>query len=75
MGVIRHLENLGSDIFLHVQVAGLERPVILRSHPKVLAGTGLEEEVAFSALLDEVHVFGADGLRLRVARPSLVEVA
>ncbi len=74
-GVIRHRENLGSDIFLHVQIPGLEKPVILRSHPKVLAGTGLEEEVTFSALVDEVHVFGADGLRLRVARPSLVEVA
>ncbi|MEO0945109.1 MAG: TOBE domain-containing protein, partial [Pseudomonadota bacterium] len=74
-GVIRHRENLGSDVFLHAQVAGLEKPVILRSHPKILAGTGLEEEVTFSGLLDEVHVFGADGQRLRVARTSLVEVA
>ncbi|MEM6590162.1 MAG: ABC transporter ATP-binding protein [Pseudomonadota bacterium] len=74
-GVIRHRENLGSDLFLHVQLDGVEKAVILRSHPRILAGTGLEEEVTFSAIADEVHVFGADGLRLHMARPSLVEVA
>ncbi|MEL6314940.1 MAG: ABC transporter ATP-binding protein [Pseudomonadota bacterium] len=74
-GVIRHRENLGSDIFLHVQIEGLEKPVILRSHPRLLAGTGLDEHVAFSAAAGELHVFGADGLRLHVAKPSLVEVA
>ena len=73
-GVIRHRENLGSDIFLHAQGDGLDKPVILRSHPRLLAGTGLAEEVTFSALADEVHVFGADGLRQHVAKPSLVEV-
>jgi multiple sugar transport system ATP-binding protein len=74
-GVIRHRENLGSDLFLHVQVEGLDQPVILRSHPRLLAGTGLEEEVAFSAIAEEVHIFAANGHRLQAAKPTLVEVA
>ena len=74
-GVIRHRENLGSDLFLHIEVDGMERVVILRADPGKLAGTGLEKEVSFTATPAKLHVFGSDGARLVMTQPSMVEVA
>ena len=74
-GVIRHRENLGSDLFLHIQMDAAGPPVILRTHASAQPGTGLDETVRFSARARDMLVFAADGIRLEVAMPSLVEVA
>ena len=74
-GVIRHRENLGSDLFLHIQIPSAEQPVILRTASAVQPGTGLDEEVRFSISSKDMLVFAADGTRFHVAKPKLVEVA
>lgn len=74
-GVIRHRENLGSDLYLHIRCDGIEQPVILRTVSAAQPGTGLGETVSFGASADEMLVFAGDGSRLHAAKPKLVEVA
>lgn len=74
-GVIRHRENLGSDLFLHIVMEGAGQPVILRTKASVQPGTGLDETVRFSARARDMLVFAPDGIRLNMTMPALVEVA
>ena len=74
-GVIRHRENLGSDLFLHIAMERAGQPVILRTQVAVQPGTGLNEPVRFSARAHDMLVFAPDGTRLNVTMPAMVEVA
>ena len=74
-GVIRHRENLGSDLFLHIGMDGAEQPVILRTKAAAQPGTGLDETVRFSARARDMLIFAPNGTRLNVVMPTLVEVA
>ncbi|MEX0371480.1 MAG: ABC transporter ATP-binding protein, partial [Tateyamaria sp.] len=40
-GTVRHIENLGSDFFLHLEVSGAPAPVVLRQAPAEAAGVRL----------------------------------
>jgi multiple sugar transport system ATP-binding protein len=61
-GQVKHRENLGADVFLHLEMAGLAETLILRTTPSESARLG--EEVRFN--LDRAHllVFDASGQRL-----------
>jgi multiple sugar transport system ATP-binding protein len=61
-GEARLVENLGSDVFVHVAVPGVDGTVIARQHEaaevRVGAPVGLDFDVAHA------HVFGSDGRRV-----------
>jgi multiple sugar transport system ATP-binding protein len=66
-GVARVVEHLGSDLFVHVGVAGVETPVIVRR-----AGDGLltvGAALRITCELEAVHVFDASGMRV-TPRPA-----
>ncbi|MGE0718699.1 MAG: ABC transporter ATP-binding protein [Alphaproteobacteria bacterium] len=68
-GVLRHRENLGSDLFLHVALPGVEAPVIVRVDPADIAEFPVGEPVTVRLPAADLLVFAADGARLR-PRPS-----
>ncbi|MFT6651136.1 MAG: multiple sugar transport system ATP-binding protein [Celeribacter sp.] len=62
-GVVKHRENLGSDVFLHIGVEGHADPIVLRSTPTVAAQLG--ETVRFALQPDDILLFDAEGQRVR----------
>jgi multiple sugar transport system ATP-binding protein len=65
-GVLRHRENLGSDIFLHLMIEGHDDAVVLRSKPDHAAALGAL--VRFDITPDHVLMFDAQGARLRAVK-------
>ncbi|MEO0938311.1 MAG: ABC transporter ATP-binding protein [Pseudomonadota bacterium] len=73
-GTVRHRENLGADVYLHLEVSGAEAPVVLRAAPGAGASLGLGDAVRFDFEPGDMRVFDASGTRLR--QPSTIrEVA
>ncbi|MBW4961691.1 ABC transporter ATP-binding protein [Sulfitobacter sp. CW3] len=72
-GVVRHRENLGSDIFLHVAVEGLTQVAVLRASPDQAATLGAQ--VAFDMNPDRVLVFDSQGARIRMSVPKMAAMA
>lgn len=64
-GLVKHRENLGADIFLHIGVEGHDQVVVLRSDPVQAHDTAIGSRVAFDVDRGHVLVFSADGARLR----------
>jgi multiple sugar transport system ATP-binding protein len=64
-GQLVHQEYLGSDLFLHIGVAGLDAPLIARCDPQVAHAFALGNEITLSASTDHMLLFGNDGRRLR----------
>ena len=56
------VERLGSDTFVHVRVAGVADPVIVRKAGDDQVTPGAE--VTLSAEADRLHLFGPDGRRI-----------
>ncbi len=72
-GVVRHAENLGADVFIHVQLPGHSRPFVLRVAPANAPSIGAE--VGFDLSLDHILLFGGAGARLRINASILAETA
>jgi multiple sugar transport system ATP-binding protein len=64
-GVARVVEHLGSDVFVHVAVDGLDEPLILRAPGGSSPRAG--ERVACAFETGSIHLFDADGRRLAPA--------
>ncbi|MCC7274713.1 MAG: ABC transporter ATP-binding protein [Alphaproteobacteria bacterium] len=64
-GVLRHRENLGSDLFLHVALPGIEAPVVVRVDPTAVADFPVGEAVSVRVPPAHALVFDAAGARLR----------
>lgn len=75
-GIVRHRENLGSDVFLHLHVEAQMNPVVLRANPSHVADISLGSSIRFSANKQAVLLFNEDGSRVegQFANPA-VEVA
>ncbi|KMW60083.1 Glycerol-3-phosphate ABC transporter, ATP-binding protein UgpC [Candidatus Rhodobacter oscarellae] len=62
VGTVRHRENLGSDLYLHLDLEGLERVLVLRTSPGASARIG--DQARFSIDPDAALLFGPHGRRL-----------
>ncbi|WP_299741114.1 ABC transporter ATP-binding protein [uncultured Roseobacter sp.] len=69
-GRVRHIENLGSDIFLHLGVDGAPAPVVLRLAPSEAAGLGLGAAVTFDFDPGDMLLFAADGARIAITHTT-----
>ncbi len=70
-GVVKHRENLGSDLFVHLTVDGHDKKIVLRTAPDTQADIG--QAVQFSARRDKIMIFDVAGDRVTDA--ALMEVA
>ncbi|UWQ29951.1 ABC transporter ATP-binding protein [Leisingera sp. M523] len=67
-GRVAHSENLGSEMFVQIEVAGLEEHVTLRAEPEQRKALSLGRSVALTFDTDKALAFDADGARLRRLR-------
>lgn len=67
-GRVVHSENLGSELFVQVEVAGLEERVTLRAEPEQRAALALGAPVALAFDADKALIFDAGGARVRRLR-------
>ncbi|MEL7389858.1 MAG: ABC transporter ATP-binding protein [Pseudomonadota bacterium] len=75
-GLVRHVENLGSEIYAQVEVPGLYDRIVFRANPADRARLALGTEVGLSFDPDAALIFDADGKRWRQdAQVKKVEVA
>ena len=79
-GFVRHRENLGADLFLHLELSDGNTKVILRCDPAVLAertqgGAALGTRVGLSIDPQCLHLFGSNGRRLTSAARDLARIA
>ena len=66
-GQLRYKENLGSDVFLHLETQGFEQRVVLRVKPNEAGFAELGETIFYSAEPGKMIVFGVDGKRLSLS--------
>jgi multiple sugar transport system ATP-binding protein len=64
-GVVRHKENLGSDVFIHITVADGRASMTVRADPEVAFGLSHGDAVRVRLAKGDALVFGPDGGRLR----------
>jgi multiple sugar transport system ATP-binding protein len=71
-GTVVHLENLGSEAFVHISSAGADAPVVARvNDPSQLPAIGATVGYGFAP--ETVRAFDADGKRIVTSVPSRVE--
>ncbi len=67
-GHVVHTENLGAEVFVQVEVAGLQERVTLRVAPEQRGAVALGASVALAFDVKKALVFDAEGARLRKLR-------
>ncbi len=72
-GRVVHRENLGSDVFLHVGVEGLEQPLTMRVPPAQAPAAGAP--IRCAAKQDCAMIFAPGGKRLRLPQARTAVVA
>ena len=71
-GTVVHLENLGSEAFVHVASEGMSAPVVARvNDPSLLPTIGAS--VGYGFVPDAVRAFDSNGKRIATANASRVE--
>ncbi len=80
-GVLRHLENLGAEMFAKVEIHGMDERITLRLDPKVARGMTIGEPLSLDFDDDAVLLFdqadkrvAIDSVESTTARRSLVSV-
>jgi len=75
-GMVRAKENLGADLFVHVQVEGMETPLVVRLAADQNASIALGDMVGVIPSAHKAHVFDERGQRLTTScgdsRPTLL---
>lgn len=71
-GRLTYKENLGSDVFLHLAVEGVEGKAVIRAKPHEADFADVGEDVWFTGEAGKARVFGADGKRVALAEPQLM---
>ncbi|MGO8711304.1 MAG: ABC transporter ATP-binding protein [Rhizomicrobium sp.] len=66
-GRLAFRENLGSDLFLHVEVEGAKTPLVAHCDPAESGAWRIGERVSLAIAPKHVMLFGMDGRRLRAA--------
>jgi multiple sugar transport system ATP-binding protein len=71
-GTVVHLENLGSEAFVHVASEGMTAPVVARvNDPSLLPTIGAS--VGYGFVPDAVRAFDGNGLRIATSNASRIE--
>ncbi len=71
-GSVVHLENLGSEAFVHIGSAGMDAPVVARvNDPRQLPAIG--SEVTYGFAPDAIRAFDAGGKRIAISAAPRVE--
>ena len=75
-GRIVHVDNLGSDLFLHVEVNGLASLLTVRAAPGAWSGKDVGAEVSIEPEIAAALVFSGTDERIgtKVSRPRLEAV-
>ncbi|MDE0520916.1 MAG: TOBE domain-containing protein [Boseongicola sp.] len=73
-GRLTYKENLGSDVFLHLAVEGIEGKAVIRAKPHEADFADVGEDVWFTGEVGKARVFGADGKRVTLAEPQLMRM-
>lgn len=77
-GQVVHSENLGSELFVQIEIAGLGQRVTFKANPKQRRALGLGTPVGLTFDTDRALLFGGTGARLRdvvTTSESAVQVA
>ncbi|WP_120498699.1 ABC transporter ATP-binding protein [Kiloniella sp. EL199] len=74
-GIIRHIENLGSDLFYHLEVEGMRQRIVVRTSQSEGRRLPLGSLTCFTAEKDKHLVFDENGNRLTTKSQKLAEVA
>ncbi len=74
-GIIRHVENLGSDLFYHLEVEGMQQRVVVRTSQSEGQRLPLGSLTYFKAQKNKHLIFDQDGNRLTTKSQKLAEVA
>ena len=69
-GYVRHLENLGSELFAQVEIPGLMDRVVFRADPADRGRLGLGASIGLSFDPDMALIFDANGKRWRRGVPA-----
>ncbi|WP_299848490.1 ABC transporter ATP-binding protein [uncultured Roseovarius sp.] len=69
-GRLTYKENLGSDLFLHLEMAGVENKAVIRAKPHEVDFAAVGETVWFKAESGRMRVFGTDGKRVALTAPD-----
>ena len=69
-GSLVYRENLGSDLFLHVAVEGVDRPLVARCDPSESESYRIGEPVRLAIAPGHALLFDAQGRRIRLAPSS-----
>ncbi len=72
-GVVKHRENLGADIFLHLAADGAPGGIVLRTSPGDVPPLG--ETVHFAMQCNHALVFNAVGQRLHIKQHIMAKTA
>jgi multiple sugar transport system ATP-binding protein len=73
-GRVTHLENLGSEVLVHVAVEGASDPVIAKLDPHRVRIPSLAEEVRLQAETGRILIFDASGERATFTNASIEQV-
>ena len=65
-GVLRHLENLGAEVFAKVEIRDLKERVTLRLDPKVARGISIDDPLALDFDNDAALLFDESGKRVAI---------
>ncbi|MCF8533708.1 MAG: ABC transporter ATP-binding protein [Reyranella sp.] len=74
-GRVDHVENLGSEIFIHVAVDGTDCPILCRLEPVEARAISIDSTVALCPKTAAVNFFDLDGNRLAIRSVSYLQVA
>jgi multiple sugar transport system ATP-binding protein len=66
-GTVRLIEHMGSDLFVHLAVAGIDEPVIARLLAERAPHIDSGQTLGLNVQPDRVLLFGRDGQRIRQA--------
>jgi multiple sugar transport system ATP-binding protein len=64
-GRLRHKENLGPEVLLHIATAERAEPVIVRVEPEKARHLMLDAKLGLSFEIDDLRLFDAAGARIR----------
>ncbi|MEM7045326.1 MAG: ABC transporter ATP-binding protein [Pseudomonadota bacterium] len=65
-GALRHLENLGAEVFAKIEIRGLDERVTLRLDPKVARGMSIGDPLALDFDDDAPLLFDQSGKRVAI---------
>ena len=66
-GSVKHIENLGSDYFLHLKVKSFSDKIIIRIPHSDFTNIKVDSSINFSINLEKILFFDVDGVRFNAS--------